>query len=303
MIRRRTLLAAAGTGLLAACTGGAPDRTLRIATGEPGGFYQAFARLLAGEVSAAAPGVRMAVLASQGSVNNLELLRSGDADLGMVLADTVTAAQRGELGPPVPLRALGRVYENYTQLVVLADSPVRTLDDLAGRTVSIGAPKSGTALIGARLLGSRPGVRTTSLPLEEAIAALETCRIDALLWSGGVPTPAVKALDERVGIRLLPLDAVEPVCRPVCDALPVPPGGYRHAAGVPTIGVANILACTPDLPADLAEAVVRVLVLRAPFLVPRETVGTQFLDVRNLIGTGDVPLHPGAVRAYRALHG
>lgn len=302
-MRRRTLLALAGAGLVSACTGGIPERTLRTAAGEPGGFYTAFARQLAAEVSAAAPGLRMTVLSSQGSVANVELLRDGLADLGMVLADTAAAAQNGELGPRVPLCALGRVYENYTQLVVLADSPVRSLNELAERSVSIGAPKSGTALFGARLLAAHPGVHAESLPLEQAVAALEGGGIDALLWSGGLPTPVLKTLDDRVGIRLLPLDATEAACSPTCDPVLVPPGAYRRTTGVPTVGVANILACSPELPADLAEAVVRVLVLRAPFLVPQQTVGTQFLDVRNLIGTGAVPLHPGAERAYRDLHG
>lgn len=302
-MRRRTLLALAGTGLLSACTGQTPERTLRIAAGEPGGFYTAFARQLAAEVSATVPGLRMAVSSSQGSVANVELLRDGQADLGMVLAHTAAAAQNGDLGPRIPLRAIGRVYENYTQLVVLADSPVHSIDELAGRRVSIGAPKSGTAMLGAHLLAKHRGVHSEALPLEDAIAALERRRIDALLWSGGLPTPVLKTLDDRVGIRLLPLDTTAAGCGPMCDPVVVPPRAYRHTGGVPTVGVPNILACTPELPVDLAEAVVRILVLRAPFLVPQETVGTQFLDVRNLIGTGAVPLHPGAERAYRDLHG
>ncbi|MEV6232796.1 TAXI family TRAP transporter solute-binding subunit [Saccharopolyspora shandongensis] len=302
-MRRRALLALAGAGLVSACTGRTPERTLRIAAGEPGGFYTAFAGQLAAEVSAAVPGLRMPVLSSQGSVANVELLRDGLADLGMVLTHTAAAAQNGDLGPRVQLRALGQVYENYTQLVVLAGSPVHNLTELVGRTVSIGAPKSGTALLGAHLLAAHPGVRRESLPLEEAIDALERGRIDALLWSGGLPTPVLKTLDDRVGIRLLPLDAAEAGCGPLCDSVLVPPGAYRRTSRTPTVGVPNILACTPELPADLAEAVVRVLVLRAPFLVPQQTVGAQFLDVRNLISTGAVPLHPGAERAYRDLHG
>ncbi|MCI2420308.1 TAXI family TRAP transporter solute-binding subunit [Saccharopolyspora sp. K220] len=302
-MRRRTLLALAGAGLVSACTAGAPDRTIRIAAGEPGGFYTAFAKQLAAEVPTTAPGLRMVVSSSQGSVANVELLRDGQADLGMVLADTAAAVHNGELGPRIALHALGRVYENYAQLVVLADSPVPNLDELAGRTVSIGAPKSGTALFGARLLAAHPGMRAVSLQLDEAVAALASGRIDALLWSGGLPTPVLKTLDDRVGIRLLPLDATRAACGAACDPVLVPPGAYRRTTGVPTVGVANILACSPELPADLAEAVVRCLVLRAPFLVPQQTVGTQFLDVRNLIGTGPVPLHPGAQRAYRDLHG
>ena len=297
-MRRRAFL---GLGLLAACGRTEPGRELRIASGEPGGFYTAFGTLLGAEIAAAEPDVHPVVLPSQGSVDNLEMLRDGRADLGMVLADAAHAALAGELGPQVPLQAVGRVYENYTQLVVPADSPVRDLSEL--RSVSIGAPRSGTALMGARLFADRPELRTEMLPLLEAVTSLEQGRIEAFLWSGGLPTPLLKTLDDRIGIRLLPLNAAAARCTPVCDQLQVPPGAYRNTSGTATIGVPNILACTPNLPDDLAAAVVRVLVRRAPFLVPRETVGTQFLDVRNLIGTGEVPLHPGATATYRDLHG
>ncbi|RRO15696.1 TAXI family TRAP transporter solute-binding subunit [Saccharopolyspora rhizosphaerae] len=297
-MRRRAFL---GLGLLTACGKTEPVRELRIAAGEPGGFYTAFGALLGAEIAAAEPGVHPVVLPSQGSVDNLEMLRDGRADLGMVLADAAHAALAGELRPMAGLQAVGRVYENYTQLVVPADSPARSVDDL--RSVAIGAPKSGTALMGARLFAGRPGLRTEMLPLAEAVTALEQGRIEAFLWSGGLPTPVLKVLDDRIGIRLLPVNAASARCTPVCDQLPVPPGAYRHTGGIPTIGVPNLLACSPQLPDELASAVVRVLVRRAPFLVPRETVGTQFLDVRTLIGTGDVPLHPGAAATYRDLHG
>ena len=54
---------------------------------------------------------------------------------------------------------------------------------------------------------------------------------------------------------------------------------------------------------EARAAVATVLVTRADQLVPQEALGTQFLDIRTLIGTADVPLHPGAAQAYRQLHG
>jgi TRAP-type uncharacterized transport system substrate-binding protein len=83
----------------------------------------------------------------------------------------------------------------------------------------------------------------------------------------------------------------------------LPQGAYRAAGGVATIGVSNLLVCRPDLPRSMAEALTCLLVLRATALVPPNAVGTQFLDVGSLIGTGDIVLHPGAVAAYRSLHG
>ncbi|QUH02535.1 TAXI family TRAP transporter solute-binding subunit [Saccharopolyspora erythraea] len=307
--RRRLLrLGAAGilAGVLPACAPAGPELPLRIAAGERGGFYSEFAALLAEEIALADSRLRPTVFDTEGSVANVELLRDGRAELALLLADVAQAAPRGELGPPVQVRALGRLYENYVQLVVPVDSPIRGLPDLRGRTVSLGAPKSGSTFFGTRLL-ARAGVeaRTLALPLEEAVAALENGRIEALLWSGGVPTPALRALDERSGIRLVPLQASVPgLCGyAVCEQVWVPPRAYRMGAGVPTVGMANLLVCPPGLPDDVAATVVRVLVGQASRLVPRQAVGTQFLDVRTLTGTGAVPLHPGAQRAYRELHG
>jgi TRAP transporter TAXI family solute receptor len=256
------------------------------------------------------PRLDCVALATAASQANLELLRTGGADLALVLADTARTAVAGDrpFATPLALNAVGRVYENYMQLVVRQDGPVRGIPDLEGRAVSLGATGSGAALFGERLIsaaGVRP--RIEHLALGDAVTALADRRIDALLWSGGVPTPALADLDRRTGILLLSLDTVTPKLRsaygPVYESVVVPSGAYQHVRDVRTIGVANLLVCWPSLPADVAAAVVSVLVRRAAELVPQQALGTQFLDVRTLIGTGGVPLHPGAAAGYRDLHG
>nr|WP_223198424.1 TAXI family TRAP transporter solute-binding subunit [Solihabitans fulvus] len=288
---------------------GAP-RALVIAAGEVGGFYLDFARLLAAELNRAEPNLRCSAMETSASQDNLNRVRAGGADLGLVLADTALAASAGTapFDQPVPLHALGRVYENYMQLVVRADSPVQAVEDLAGRLVSLGAQGSGAAVVGARmfeLLGL--AARVEHLSLADAVAALGAGRIDALLWSGGVPTPKLAELDEQVGIRLLPLGEASDRLRArygaVYEQAPVPSGAYRLVREVPTVGVANLLVCAPTLPDEIAAAVVRVLVQQSARLVPDQALGTQFLDVRTLIGTAGLPLHPGAAAAYRRLHG
>jgi TRAP transporter TAXI family solute receptor len=308
MITRRALLAAS-LGVLAGCTRGS-DQALSIAAGEEGGFYLAFAKLLADQVNQADVGLRCTAVPTQASVANLELLRTGQADLALVLADTAQIATTGDhpFTTPMPLCALGRVYENYMQLVVRQDGPVRAIGDLIGRTVSLGAAGSGAAIFGDRML-TAAGVQPTveHLPLADAVSALAEGRIDALLWSGGVPTPALAELDSRIGILLLSLDSVTPPLRSahgaVYESVLVPSGAYQHVREIRTIGVANLLVSTPALAAQVAGAVVSVLVTRATQLVPQQAVGTQFLDARTLIATAGIPLHPGAAEKYRELHG
>ncbi len=313
---RRALLRAAGllaavpiaTPLVTGCTSDGAQPPIVLAAGEPGGFYVEFGELLAEALRGR--GTPVTVAGTGGSVENVGRLRDGDAALGLALTDIALSARRGAepFGVPVPLQAIGRVYENYMQLVVRAGDPATSAQERAGRSVSLGAGGSGAAVFGERLLavaGVAAGV--THRPLQDAVVALETGRADALLWSGGVPTPALAELSARLPVRLLPLAEHLPELRArhggVYGPVTVPAGAYGAAAPVPTVGVANLLVCTPDLPAATAGAVARTLVAAAPDLVPESALGTQYLDQRSLIGTGDVPLHPGAAAAYRELHG
>ncbi|WP_026423532.1 TAXI family TRAP transporter solute-binding subunit [Actinokineospora inagensis] len=305
-LSRRAFLLGALT--VAGCSYAAPNDRIRIAAGEPGGFYVEFARLLAGEINSIGP--RAEVVETLGSVMNIDRLTTGAADLGLALADALAAARAGT--PPftarLDLTALGRVYENYMQLVVRADSPIHTLPDLAGRPVSLGAPGSGAALFGDRLLTTAAlSVTIDHNPLLDATTALHTGRVDALLWSGGLPTPALADLDTATGIRLLDLAAYTPALRahygPVYDQVTIPAGTYRDPTPITTIGVPNLLVPSPTLPAPTIDLIVNLLVTRATHLVPQQALGTQYLDVRSLIDTAPVPLHPAAAARYRALHG
>jgi uncharacterized protein len=305
--RRALLRGLLAAPLVAGCTTGTAH-PLALAAGEPGGFYVEFGELLAAALGAA--GLPATVGNTGGSVENIEQLRDGAAALGLALTDIALAARSGAepFGAPVPLQAIGRVYENYMQLVVRAEDPATGTADLAGRPVSLGAVGSGAAVFGDRLLAAAGiAADVTRRPLRDAVSALEAETTDALLWSGGVPTPALAELAARRPVRLLPLAEHLPQLRSrhgdVYGPVTVPADAYGPAAPVPTVGVANLLVCTPALPRETAGAVARTLVAAAPDLVPESALGTQYLDQRSLIGTGEIPLHPGAAAAYRELHG
>jgi len=319
MITRRAVCRAGVAALATAVTGCAtgcatdvyrgPTRTITIAGGQRGALYLEFARVLAKELNSAVPGLRCEAIASGGSVANIDLLRTGRADLAMSQSDMALAAVAGRspFAANVPVRGIGRMYEDYLQLVVRDDSPVRAVADLEGRTISLGAVGSGTAIFGDRLF-TTAGVHVTRRfqPLDEAAASLKRRQVDALMWSGGVPTPLLTALHEDVRIRLVPIAKALPGLRSkfgtAYQQANLPAGGYGQG-GLPTIGVANLLLCSADLPDDVAAAVTTTLVERADRLVPEQALGAQFLDRRTLIGLFGVPMHPGAASAYRRLHG
>ncbi|GAA5067330.1 TAXI family TRAP transporter solute-binding subunit [Nocardia callitridis] len=301
MNRRRLLMLGAAGAVLAGCADGSSRTPVRLAAGEAGGFYHAFAGLVVAAAERAGK-VRIERLTTSGSRENLRLLADGRADVALTLSDSVGEATSGAF-------ALGRVYENYLQLVVRADSTVRAVGDLRGTRVSLGADGSGAASTGARMLwaaGLDPAndVVASHHPLEVAVRALAAGEIDALLWAGGVPT---RLFDIPARMRLVSIGELTGPMRerfgPAYDHVQIPADVYPGGAAVQTIGVANLLLAAASLGQAQAAAIVELLLYEADSLVPNEAAGTQFLDGRSLITTGSVPLHPGAAAVYREWHG
>ena len=304
--RRAFILATAV--FAAGCIRSEPGGRARLAAGDPGGLYLAFAEILAKRVHARYPGVAVDVLPTEGSVENLARLRSGDVDMGLALADV--AERDRATGPAATApHAVARVYENYLQVIVRDSAAAQQLSDLEGMRVSIGAARSGAAATSEVLFeaaGLRGRVDILRYRLREALARLADGSVDALVWSGGVPTPAITDLDAELPLRILDISQLATPMSHLAGypyvVRRVPTGGYVPP-GIRSIGVPDLLLCRQDIAADLVAAVVDVLATEAPHLVPPYVRGLQYLDAPSMIQTGLVPLHPGAVRAYQKLHG
>lgn len=304
MDRRSVLrgIALLSSAVIASSCRSADRPAVRLAAGEQGGFFWEFSGLLA--AAADRSGVsRLTPLQTGGSVENLEMLRSGDADLAMSLADIIPAAADD-------LTAIGRVYENYFQIAVRDDSPIVSVEQLAGRAVSVGAPGSGATMLSERVLATvelsnTEALRRVERPMRGAATELAEGLIDAAMWAGGLPTPAFA--DLPVGIRLLDLSTVVDALRSrygtAYEAVSVPAGVYGPHPGVTTVGVANLLLARRDLADPVVAGIVDLLLDDPASLVPAQAIGSQFLDAQSLIQTGSVQLHPGATSEYRRRHG
>ncbi|MET3140864.1 UNVERIFIED_ORG: TRAP transporter TAXI family solute receptor [Arthrobacter sp. UYEF10] len=321
--RRTVLKAGLAAGLsglllptLGACTPTGRPGTVTVAGGEPGGFYLEFAELLAASLQRHGVAGQASALTTGGSLDNLEYLLTGKATFAVALADS--AAQRTAVGetPAVGLSAVGKVYENYVHCVIRRNSGIRDIGGLAGRTVAVGEPGSGTSLTTPRLIeaaglsstaGTAGGVTVLSLGLNGGLAALRDGTVDALFWSGGVPTAAIAAANDDVGLGFLDLSPLLPALRAkygvFYDRVLIPAGAYAGIPAVWTVGVANLLLCRSDLDDQTVKRTVELLVGHAEELIPRSSLGVQFLSPESLINTAGLPLHPGAAAAYRELHG
>ncbi|OZC63861.1 TRAP transporter substrate-binding protein [Rhodococcus sp. 06-462-5] len=303
---RRTALQAGLLALSAAVVGACtsdPPMQLRLAAGEVGGFFWEFAGLLS-DAAAETDVAEVVPLTTAGSVDNLEALGSRQAELALTLMDAAYSH------PSAELTAVGCVYENYFQVAVRADSAIESMDDLRGRNVSIGAPGSGATEVSQRVLraaGLAEGgaVEQVQLPMSSAADALSSNEVDAVMWAGGLPTPAFAR--PRAAIRLLDLGTVVADLRrefgTAYEAVRVPANVYGEHPEVTTVGIPNLLLAHPDVPDLVVAALVGVLLDQSSDLVPGQAIGSQFLDARSLVMTGGIPLHPGAEQEYRRRHG
>jgi uncharacterized protein len=309
--------------VLGSCT--ADDRlgSVTVAGGEPGGFYLEFASLLAASLQRHGVARSATALTTGGSLDNLEHLLSGRATFAVALADAAaqSAAEAGATG--VEITALGRVYENYVHCAVRKAGGISSIAGLAGRTVAVGEPGSGTSLTTPRLLeaaglrsvaagesAAGPGgeaVTVLNLGLNDGLTALREGSADALFWSGGVPTAAIAAAHGDVGLNFLDISVLLPSLRArygaFYDRVLIPAGAYEGLPAVWTVGVTNLLLCRSDLTDTTVRRTVELLVGRADELIPQSSLGVQFLSPESLINTAGLPLHPGAAAAYRELHG
>jgi TRAP transporter TAXI family solute receptor len=156
---RRTILAGAlaASGALPAIRRAAAAQFLTILTGGASGVFYPLGIALARLCDQRLPGIRANAQATKASVENLTLLSRAKAELAFATGESVLAAWEGneEAGFAEPLRklrGLASIYTNYIHVMALADSGIRALQDLRGKVLSVGAPRSGNELTSRAIL-------------------------------------------------------------------------------------------------------------------------------------------------------
>lgn len=309
------ILVAAVAITASACASRSPEWTdgeHAVAGGGSDGVYFAYGASLADELSASLD-ISIVVEETAGSVDNLLRVDSGEAIVGFAQGDAAAdaVAGAGAFDEPLAIQAVARLYDEYLHVVVRSESGVRDLGDLAGRAVSLGAENSGVNVIADRVLEAAgvdvAAVDDHRLDLAESIGALERFEIDAFFWVGGIPTPGIASLSERVPVRLLPIEQswVDEVNRRHSDAYrssDMPVGLYGLAESTTTMAVPNYLVTSASTSPSVVRDVVTGL-FEARSRIAERVPTAALLDRTQAIFTGPVPLHPGAVEYYRAQRG
>ncbi|GAB3912325.1 hypothetical protein GCM10029964_119870 [Kibdelosporangium lantanae] len=190
----------------------AADGRITIATGNVGGVYYVLGGSLAQLISNNTK-LKATAADTGASVQNIQQLGDKTYDVAFSLADTAADAVNGKSafeGKPQKVQALARIYSNYTQVVVRADSGINGVADFRGKRISTGSPKSGTEVIANRLLQAA-GLKDTDLSpqrlaLRQSVDGMKAGTIDGLVWSGGLPTPEITDLTTSMKDRVRFID-------------------------------------------------------------------------------------------------
>ncbi|MET0236315.1 MAG: TAXI family TRAP transporter solute-binding subunit [Kibdelosporangium sp.] len=282
---------------LTGCTSGIEQLNLAIATGGPTGVYNELGNGLADAWASQTGMARPKVLETEGSPDNLRRLASGEADIAFSAAD-VAIDTHGKFS------ALARIYDDYLHIVVRAESPIQTIDGLAGKRISVGATNSGVKKIAERVLGVA-GVtgQQTDLDLRRSAQALVDGQIDAFFWSGGLPTNEIRQLARGTGIRLLDLREMLPAIRSAygyysAAAIPLSVYDLRNTTPVTTLVVPNLLLVTDRLSAGAAKVLTQGI-FAAQQNLAKLTTAAYSIEPRSAIETLPIQLHQGAQEYYR----
>ena len=177
------------------------DTRIGIATGNATGVYFALGNAYAEQLNATGGKLKATASETGASVQNIQQLVAGSFGLAFSLADTAADAVNGtsSFTEKQPIAAISRIHTNYTQVLVRKGAGITDVAGMRGKRVSTGSPKSGTEVIANRLLeaaGLDPekDVRAERLDLSDTVDAMQDGKIDAMVWSGGIPTPGVAQL-------------------------------------------------------------------------------------------------------------
>lgn len=294
----------------ATTAGGKEQKFLTIATGGSSGPYYtiggAMAKLFNEKI-----GYNSSVQSTGASVENINLLKAKKVDVAFVMSDVATFAFNGtenfkEGGPVKSIAAMSGLYPNVVQIITLKDRNIKSVHDLKGKRVGVGAPNSGVE-VNARMVLAGHGItykdiKVDYLSYSEAVEQMKNGNIDAAFVTSGLPNATVIDLMTSREVEIVPIQKVdiEKMKKefPFFTAIEIPAGTYKNDKPIPTAAIQNILLVRSDMSED------QVYKLTKTFFDNMEELRkahSAMKDVKleeagkNLV----VPLHPGAEKYFK----
>src|ERR1700750_222046 len=283
---------------------------INVLTGGTSGVYYPLGVAIGKIYSDKIPDVKTQGQATKASVGTLSLLQQGRGEIAFTLGDSLKAAWEGdeEAGFKTKLdklRTIGAIYPNYIQIVATAESGIKTLADLKGKSLSVGAPKAGTEL-NSRAILSAAGMtykdlgKVEYLPFAESVDLMKNRQLAATLQSAGLGVASLKDLStsSQITVVSVPKETVEKIGLPFVSVV-IPAGTYTgQKEDVPTAAVVNYLVTSSAVSDDLAYQMTKLIYENLPELANSHVAGKE-IKLETAATGSPVPLHPGAIRYYK----
>ena len=291
----------------------AQQKFINVLTGGQSGVYYPLGVALSQIYAKAIPDVRTSAQATKASAENLNLVQAGKGELAFSLGDALSDAYKGneDAGFKTPLkklRVMAGIYPNYIQIVATAESGIKTLADLKGKRISVGAPKSGTelnarAVLKAAGLSYSDFAKVEYLAFGESVELMKNRQLDVTLQSAGLGVASIRDLATSVPIVVVavPADVVAKVGDAAYQSVTIPANTYEgQTTAVPTVAIENYLVTSEAVPADLVYAMTKATFENLPQLVAAHNAA-RAITKENAAKNPPVPLHPGAEKYYREI--
>lgn len=283
---------------------------ITYATSSLGGLSYLLGTATAGVLGKYMSGSSFTALVSSGSVENARRIQSGEFQCGSMTADVAYFGFNNgrEFTEALPkLRFVSNLWVSPENIVVVRDSPIKTLLDLKGKRITStpgwGATTFAPAILEAAGL-AKGDYQMVVLSGGDGANALRDGTVDAAMWAYGIPTPTMTELASSAkGLRFLPVDpATGSAIRtkfPYWFVDKIPSGSYQGVtADVPTVSSNNVLLCSSDIPDNVVYNIAKVMYLYGDEIkksVPAaDAVGTPAMAVLP-----PIKVHSGAEAFYR----
>ena len=260
-------------------------------------------------------GIRCSVESTGGSVYNVNTIRAGELDMGVVQSDVQYNALNGEgeefegAGPFEDLRAVFSVHPEPFTVVARADSGIETFDDLKGKRVNVGNPGSGQRATMEVLMDAKGWTMddfalASELKSAEQAQALSDNKIDAIVFTVGHPSGSIQEATTTVDARLIPVSGpeVEELVKnnPYYSTATIPGGMYRGTdQDVETFGVKATFVSSAAVPDEVVYAVTRAVFENFEDFKKLHPAFAN-LEKEDMVSRAlSAPLHPGAEKYYK----
>src|SRR5215216_2146765 len=291
----------------------AQQKSIAIATGGTGGVYYPLGGGLANILSKSLPGIQASAEVIGGSVDNLKLIGSGQAELAFTMVDATLDAYKGEdkfKGNKVDVRTLMVLYPNRMHVVSVDGKGIDKMSDLKGKRVSTGSPGSATEVMAFRVIAAAgldkdKDMKRERLGVAESTNAIKDGKIDAYFWVGGLPTAAVTDLGATPGTKIKLIDHAD-----VVDKMNAKYGGIYSAGVIPAktypgqdkdnkiTVVQNILVSNASLPDKIAYDIVKTFIEHRDDLIAVHGEAKAIELANQVPKNSPIPWHPGALKYF-----